>query len=68
MITQTNLFLSATSPGVVESLIVYRTSMEGEHSVLPENLVRLSIGMENGDDLITDLKQSLNLGEKSYVS
>jgi len=56
----TKLFLPATSLGGVESLIEHRASVEGPHSVVPENLVRLSVGIENCGDLIADLEQALN--------
>jgi cystathionine gamma-synthase len=56
---QTNLFVRATSLGGVESLIEHRASVEGPHSAVPKNLLRLSIGIENCQDLIDDLEQSL---------
>jgi len=55
----TRLFVRATSLGGVESLIEHRASSEGPHSAVPENLLRLSIGIENCQDLIDDLEQSL---------
>jgi cystathionine gamma-synthase len=55
----TRLFVRATSLGGVESLIEHRASVEGAHSAVPENLLRLSIGIENCQDLIQDLEQSL---------
>jgi cystathionine gamma-synthase len=55
----TRLFVRATSLGGVESLIEHRATVEGPHSVVPQNLLRLSIGIENGDELIADLEQSL---------
>jgi cystathionine gamma-synthase len=55
----TQLFVRATSLGGVESLIEHRASVEGQHSQVPENLLRLSIGIENCQDLIDDLEQSL---------
>ena len=55
----TRLFVRATSLGGVESLIEHRASVEGPHSEVPPNLLRLSIGIENCQDLITDLEQSL---------
>jgi cystathionine gamma-synthase len=58
--SSTKLFLPATSLGGVESLIEHRASVEGPHSVVPKNLLRLSIGIEQVDDLIADLDQSLN--------
>lgn len=54
-----NIFKHATSLGGVESLVEHRRSVEGEHPVSPENLVRLSIGIEYVDDLIADLEQAL---------
>ena len=53
------VFLRATSLGGVESLIEHRATVEGEHSVVPKNLLRLSVGIENSDDLIADLEQAL---------
>ncbi|MDX2312612.1 MAG: PLP-dependent aspartate aminotransferase family protein [Gammaproteobacteria bacterium] len=57
---RTRLFVRATSLGGVESLIEHRASVEGPHSAVPENLLRLSIGIENTQDLIDDLEQSLD--------
>jgi cystathionine gamma-synthase len=53
------LFTIATSLGGVESLIEHRKSIEGINSVSPPNLLRLSIGLENVDDLIEDLTKAL---------
>jgi len=53
------LFTNATSLGGCESLIEHRASVEGEHPVSPQNLLRLSIGLEHADDLIDDLRQAL---------
>jgi cystathionine gamma-synthase len=53
------LFTRATSLGGVESLIEHRASIEGPHSVTPENLLRVSVGLEHADDLIADLAQAL---------
>jgi len=58
--TGTKLFVPATSLGGVESLIEHRASVEGPHSVVPKNLLRLSVGIENVDDLIADIEQSLD--------
>ena len=55
----TRLFVRATSLGGVESLIEHRASVEGPHSQVPANLLRLSIGIENCQDLLEDLEQSL---------
>jgi cystathionine gamma-synthase len=53
------IFTRATSLGGVESLIEHRASIEGPGTTSPEGLLRLSIGLENADDLIEDLEQAL---------
>lgn len=55
-----NLIHRATSLGGVESLIEHRQTIEPD---LPENLLRLSIGIENIDDLLGDLDQALGMIE-----
>lgn len=57
--TRTKIFVRATSLGGVESLIEHRASIEGPGTKSPEGLLRLSIGLENSDDLIEDLNQAL---------
>ena len=54
------LFINATSLGGCESLIEHRASVEGAHPVSPDNLLRLSVGVEHADDLIDDLRQALD--------
>ena len=56
---RTRLFVPATSLGGVESLIEHRATVEGPHSQVPPNLLRLSIGIEDPADLIADLEQAL---------
>ena len=53
------IFTRATSLGGPESLIEHRASVEGPATRSPENLLRLSIGLEHADDLIEDLSQAL---------
>jgi cystathionine gamma-synthase len=53
------LFTRATSLGGVESLIEHRKSVEGPDSPTPDNLLRLSVGLEDAEDLIDDLRQAL---------
>jgi cystathionine gamma-synthase len=53
------LFVNATSLGGVESLMEHRASSEGKLSNAPQNLLRLSVGLEHPDDLIEDLLQAL---------
>jgi cystathionine gamma-synthase len=57
--TSTRLFIPATSLGGVESLIEHRKSVEGPHSIVPPNLLRLSVGIEDVRDLIADMDQAL---------
>jgi len=49
----------ATSLGGTESLIEHRASVEGPDTRAPENLLRLSVGLEHVDDLIEDFAQAL---------
>ena len=56
---RTKIFTQATSLGGVESLIEHRYSVEGQNSKTPDNLLRLSVGLEHPDDLIEDLAQAL---------
>lgn len=53
------VFKRATSLGGVESLVEHRRSVEGEGSPAPPDLLRLSVGIENADDLIADLERAL---------
>jgi cystathionine gamma-synthase len=58
-VRRTRFFTPATSLGSVESLIEHRASIEGPGSTSPQNLLRLSIGIEDCEDLIDDLAQAL---------
>lgn len=49
----------ATSLGGVESLVEHRASIEGPGTPAPDDLLRLSVGIEDPDDLIADLEQAL---------
>lgn len=53
------LFVNATSLGGVESLIEHRASVEGPASTTSPGLLRLSIGLENANDLIEDLRSAV---------
>lgn len=53
------VFTRATSLGGAESLIEHRASVEGAATKSPENLLRISVGLEHPDDLIEDLAQAL---------
>lgn len=56
VISRLKLFKRATSLGGVESLVEHRHTIEGS---VPENLLRLSCGIEASSDLITDLERAL---------
>jgi len=49
------LWKRATSLGGVESLVEHRSSIEGPGSPCPPDLLRLSVGLEDTDDLLADL-------------
>jgi cystathionine gamma-synthase len=49
----------ATSLGGVESLMEHRASIEGAGTPVPADLLRLSVGIEDPQDLIDDLDQAL---------
>lgn len=59
VVSKCQLFVRATSLGGVESLIEHRYSIEGAGSPIPQDLLRLSVGIEHVDDLIADLEQAL---------
>jgi cystathionine gamma-synthase len=54
-----NLWKRATSLGGVESLIEHRASVEGANSPCPPDLLRLSAGLEDSEELFADLDRSL---------
>ena len=53
------VFTRATSLGGTHSLIEHRASVEGPSTRTPQNLPRISVGLENAEDLIGDLSQAL---------
>ena len=53
------LLIRATSLGGAHSLIEHRASVEGPTSKTPQNLLRVSVGLEHSDDLLEDLAQAL---------
>ncbi len=54
-----SLFRQATSLGGVESLVEHRASVEGPGTPVPDDLLRLSVGIEDPEDLIADLDEAL---------
>ena len=57
---RTSLFTRATSLGSYESLIEHRASIEDPGSSTPADLLRVSVGLENAEDLVLDLEQALS--------
>lgn len=57
------LWTPATSLGGVESLIERRRRHTSEPASVPESMLRMSVGIENVDDLYADLVQALSLLE-----
>ncbi|HEX6953956.1 MAG TPA: cystathionine gamma-synthase [Agromyces sp.] len=61
----TELFQLAESLGGVESLVNYpsemtHASVKGTEAEVPESIVRLSVGIEDVDDLLADIDQALD--------
>jgi cystathionine gamma-synthase len=64
---RTEIFILAESLGGVESLIEHpgamtHASTAGSQLEVPEDLVRLSVGIEDAADLLSDLEQALRKG------
>ena len=57
---RTRLFKRATSLGGTESLIEHRASIESQPTPTPQNLLRVSVGLEHADDLVADLTHALD--------
>ncbi len=65
VVTNTRVFTLAESLGAVESLIEHpgvmtHLSVAGSALEVPEDLVRISVGIESTDDLVNDLVQALD--------
>ncbi|KQO03731.1 cystathionine gamma-synthase [Arthrobacter sp. Leaf234] len=61
----TSVFILAESLGGIESLMNYpsdmtHASVKGTELAVPENLIRLSVGIEDLEDLIGDLEQAIS--------
>lgn len=63
VVSNGTIITNATSLGGVESLWEHRKSTEGETSTTPENLIRLSVGIEHADDLIEAIDKALGVIE-----
>jgi cystathionine gamma-synthase len=53
------VFTQASSLGGVESLVEHRASVEGAGTRVPADLLRLSVGIEDPEDLLADLEAAL---------
>jgi len=60
VVSQVKLWVPATSLGGVESSLERRRRFASESSTVPEDFLRLSVGVEDVDDLWADLDQALN--------
>jgi cystathionine gamma-synthase len=60
MVSKSTMITPATSLGGVESTWEHRFSTEGPLSKTPDTLIRLSVGIEDVDDLIEDIHQAYN--------
>ncbi|HBQ61870.1 MAG TPA: cystathionine gamma-synthase [Balneolaceae bacterium] len=60
IVGKSELIKAATSLGGIESIWEHRKSSEGDESPTPDNLIRLSVGLEHPDDIITDLELALS--------
>jgi cystathionine gamma-synthase len=59
------LWKRATSLGGTESLVEHRASVEGPGTPVPGDLLRLSAGLEDADDLYRDLANALDVAHRN---
>lgn len=59
LVRATRTWVHATSLGGVESTLERRRRWKAEAVTIPEGLVRLSVGIEDVEDLVADLEQAL---------
>ncbi|QCR19196.1 trans-sulfuration enzyme family protein [Agrococcus sp. SGAir0287] len=60
VVASVRLARHATSLGGVETTLERRRRWASESKSIPEGLVRLSVGIEHGDDIVADLLQALD--------
>lgn len=60
IVGRSKIIKRATSLGGVESTWEHRRSSEGEGSVTPDTLIRISVGLEHPDDILEDLELALD--------
>lgn len=68
VLREVRVFKRATSLGGVESLIEHRRSQEGPSSPVPDDLLRLSVGIETAGDLVADLEAALHAAAGKGIS
>lgn len=61
VVQSSRLIAPVTSLGGVESTWEHRVRSEGPNTNTPDNLVRLSVGLENHADLIEDIERALRI-------
>jgi cystathionine gamma-synthase len=59
VVARLRVWTPATSLGGVESTLERRRRFASESLTVPENLLRMSVGVEDVEDLWTDLDQAL---------
>jgi cystathionine gamma-synthase len=67
VLREVRVFKRATSLGGVESLIEHRRGSEGPSSPVPDDLLRVSAGIEAPQDLIADLEAALDAAGRGSV-
>ena len=65
VLNRLTMFADATSLGGTESLVEHRSRVEGAGTPVPDDLLRLAIGLEDPDDLLADLSHALD-AEKDW--
>ena len=61
VVGRSKLIKRATSLGGVESTWEHRRSSDGEGSITPDTLIRISVGLEHVDDILEDLDQAIRI-------
>jgi hypothetical protein len=62
------LWRAGTSFGGVQSILEHRASVEANYPPTPKDLVRLSVGLEDSDDLFNDLLQAFGAFNRNKLT
>ncbi len=65
LMTEVHLWRPGTSFGGVQSMLEHRASVDADYPPTPRDLVRLSVGLEDPDDLFQDLCDALDAAHRS---